>query len=209
VDQREEAAIKRAFTEDAIKRVLTEDYGLTVGDTGDLQLLVRTKMAGMNTLDRAAFTMRVGQFVGEAEAGGLPKRRYYLLSYAIFATIASFIWHPSAVIIALFACSNVRGFAVRHALFWTNHTAIAIGGFYGILLAVIVRFGTALTTHATAIAILLGAVGFLAAGYIGYGVTPHEYVRGHEDDMRLLAQISAPGCYLVAVTALLFWHFQV
>jgi hypothetical protein len=98
--------------------------------------------------------------------------------------------------------------SIRQALFWTNRTAIAIGCGYGVLLAGVVRFGAALTTHTTAIAILLGAAGFSLPD-TSVTACLHTSIFDTEETMRLPAQISAPGCYLMAVIALFVWHFGV
>jgi hypothetical protein len=192
---------------DAVKRALAEEFGLTnVDDPDELRLLVRTKMAEMNALDRAALEMRVGRVLSERENGGLPKTHYILLSYAILALLGWFIWRPAAVVIAILASANIRGVAIRHALFWTPSTAIGIGAVYGILLGVLVRFGTALTTHTTTAGVVLGVLGLLAAGYIGDGVPTRHDIQTPGDERRALAQKGALGSYLVAALALFFWH---
>lgn len=193
---------------DAVERVLAEEFGLThIDDSDELRSLLRAKMAEMNALDRAALDMRVGRILSEAESGGSLKSRYKLLSFATLALIAWFVWRPLPVVLAIFAASNIRSFAIRRALFWTPRTAVAIGGVYGILLAVLVCFGIALTNHTITAGVVLGVSGFFAAGYIGFGVPTGRSVQTPGDEKRLLAQMAALGCYLVLVIALLLWHF--
>ncbi len=194
--------------EDAIKRALAEEFGLTgIDDPEELRLLVRTKMAEMNSLDRAAFEINLGRILNEAKSGGPPKTRFIILAYVIFALIAWFIWRPLTVVVAIFVSSNIRRFAIRYALFWTPGVAIAIGGTYGILIAVLVRIGTALTNHTTTVGIALGILGFFAAGYIGHVVPTERYLQALGDEKRLLARMGACGCYLVVLIALLLCHF--
>lgn len=193
---------------DGVKRALAEEFGWTnVDDPDELRLLVRTKMGEMNALDRAAFEMRVGRVLSEGESSRPPRTHYILLSYAILAVLGWLIWRLAAVVIAILASANIRGFAIRHALFWTPGAAIAIGAVYGILLGVLVRFGTALTTHTTTAGVVLGVLGLLAAGYIGDSVPTGLNVRSPGDERRALAQMGAVGSYLVAAVALFFWHF--
>jgi hypothetical protein len=191
--------------QDAVKRALAEEFGLSqVDDSDESRLLVRSKLAEMNPLDRAAFEMRVGRLISEAESSGAPKSRSIFLSYAILAVIGWFIWRPSAVVLAITASGKIRSFAIRHALFWSSGAAVAIGSGYGILLAVLVRFGIALSTHTTTAGVAFSVFGFLAAGYIGHRVPAGAYAEASGDEKRVLAQMAALGCYLVAVIVLYF-----
>jgi hypothetical protein len=64
-----------------------------------------------------------------------------------------------------------------------------------------------LAAHTLGGRLLLAALGFLAAGYIGYGVPTEWYAQTTGNERRILAQGAAVACYLVAVGALFFVKF--
>lgn len=190
---------------DVMKRAVAEEFGVThLEDPSELRLFVQSKLSEMNAIERFAFKARVGRILSEAEDGGPPSTRYLLLGFGTVALIAWFIWRPLSAVLAIFACANIRGYAIRRALFWTPMTAIMIGGAYGALLAVLVRIGTSLSAHTTVGGIALGALGFAAAGYIGYRVPTEQYAQTTGDEKRIVAQKAALACYLVVVGTLFF-----
>ena len=192
----------------AIKRALEEYFGCVgIDDPEDLRLMLNSKMAEMNAIDRIAFDMRLGRIARELEGEGSPKTLYVVIAYAIFALAAWFIWHPLAVALAIIMAGNIRVFAIRYALFWTPLAAIFIGGMYGLFIAILVRAGIALTTHKVIAATALGILGFVAAGYIGYSIPATRNFLASGDERRVLAQKTAVACYLLAMGCFLAWHY--
>ncbi len=194
---------------EAIKRVLADEFGLTgIDDPDQLRLLLQAKLSEMNALDRAAFQMRLGGELRKLKSGEpLVTGGYIFLGTLTLVVIAWFIWRPLAAVSALMdAASYSRYLAIRHSPLWFPQTALRIGGIYGVVLAILVKTAAIFTVHSVLGEIVLGVLGFLAAGYIGHGVPTKAYLRMPEDEMRLDAQVAAIVGYSVAVVLLFVGH---
>jgi hypothetical protein len=92
-----------------MKRAVAEEFGVThIEDPDELRVFVQSKVSGMNGVDRAAFEMRIGRILREDDSGGPPSTRYAVLAYMTLALVAWFVWRPLAVVVAIFACANIR-----------------------------------------------------------------------------------------------------
>lgn len=196
----------------AMKQTLAEEFGIVgIDDPRELRRIGEARMSGMNALDRAAFYARLGRNLEVAAArkrdaqAGIERRsagRSTFLGYAFLAVAAWFVWRPFAVVVAMFACSNIRYFAIRNAPFWKPSAALIVGAVYGAALAGLVKLGVMLTAGTAVAHVVFGVLGFLAAAYIGYGAGAQGNFPMPGDSNRAIAQLSALASYCVTVGSL-------
>ncbi len=184
----------------AAKQVLADQFGIEgVDDPEEVRRLLISKLEAMNVLDRAALQMKLGQALGLGATDVKPSGATLAIVYAAFLVLAWLFWRPLTGVLAVFALGNVRQFAIRHSLFWSPSAAVIFGTLYGCALGVVIATSLALTVHGLAWSAFLIVLGFLAAGYIRYGVEPNPLFRMPGDEKRVAAAGAAVAAYLSCV----------
>jgi hypothetical protein len=122
-----------------------------------------------------------------------------------------FVWRPLGATVAPFTIGYLRKFFSHYGDFWRQDAALLVGVVVGIGIAVLVRV---LTSHAGVGwlgASWLGLLGFLSAGYIGYGTSRNAAFESiNLGRNRATIGIFATITYVLALAAMLVyvWVFQ-
>lgn len=110
----------------------------------------------------------------------------------VVAAACWFVWKPLTGFFAILAIGGfVRHIAVTSAL-WARKAALAVGVLYGILMALIVRYGTLLWGDGLIQKVGLGIWALIAVQYVSYGAA--KYSRLHEN--RHIIDMGATATYI-------------
>jgi hypothetical protein len=191
-------------TDELMKRAMASELGIEgIEDPAELKSVFEAKWATMNSADRAAFEMRLGQLTTEAAAGGAPSRWSRIIAPVLLASVGWIVWKPFFFLLILFAVAGVaRRFAIRNALFWIAKAAIIVGLTYGCFVAILMKVAMSITGAGMVGSVAWAAVGLMGAAYVGHGVEINRILQTREDEMRIATQGIAIGSYLVT---LLVW----
>lgn len=111
-------------------------------------------LAMLEARQRSARSVWVGLIVGIAISTGL-----------------WFVWRPLGATAALVTVGYLRRFFSHYGDFWRQSAALLVGVVVGVGIAALVRLLTAHAGVGWLGASWLGLLGFLSAGYIGYGTS--------------------------------------
>lgn len=150
-------------------------------------------LAMLEARQRNARSVWVGLFLGAAISVGL-----------------WFVWRPLGATVALFTVGYLRRFFSHYGDFWRQGAALLVGMVVGVGIAVLVRLLTAHAGIGWLGASWLGLLGFLSAGYIGYGTSRNAAFESMNlDRNRATIGMFATIAYVLAFAAMLVYVWAV
>src|SRR5712664_1961701 len=127
-----------------------------------------------------------------------------------FATIVAgwLVWRPAGAFLAVMSLGNLRGRVELNALFWDKpRYPIVFGLTAGLVGAVVTQAASRFAFSSPWGPIGLTVLGFLAVGYIGYGVSSHPRLQSRWEQYQMATRGAAVTMYLLASAAVLVWAF--
>ena len=128
--------------------------------------------------------------------------RTALLAFIIELAIAAGLWFVWKPLTGFFVVLAVGGL-VRHialgSAFWARKAAFVVGVIYGVIMAVIVCYGTLLWGDGLVQKIGIGVWGLIAVQYVSYGATKYNPM----DEKRHIIDMGATIAY-IALALILF-----
>jgi len=124
-----------------------------------------------------------------------------ILSWMITIGLAWVIWRPLGAILTIMAIGNLRKIVIINSFAWESPRYPAIFGHVaGAVAAAVTQISAYFSVKSFWAFLSFTILGFIAVGYIGYGIPKNQIFQNLAHSYRLITQSAAIISYLIAST---------